>query len=495
MTGPSIDRRKAEARALLAAGLADEALLLLRAAPEAEAVAIQALEASALKALGRLEEALALRLAQTRHLPNSAVAEHNLASLLGDMSRVEDAEAAARRALAKGGDAPETWLVLARALLGQSRHDDARAAFAQALKRRPDYVDAVRDLAQLIWMQTADIDAALVPVDAAISHAPGSGALQGVRAALREFAGVAPQMILHDLVKKGPLDDATVQMACAHAAMGFDLDRALAHAESAVRLAPHDSRAPIDLATIHIARGEVEQAVPLLDAVLHRDASHQHALALRSTASRLSQTEDPLNDFDTLVQGYTIDTPPGWPDLACYLTDLAVALRAMHGLRTHPVGQSLRHGTQTTVDLSTSDDPAIQAFFTAIDGPIRRHLAHLGQGGDAVRRRNTGDYRLAGCWSVQLSPGGHHTSHIHPKGWLSSACYIDLPPAIETGDREGWIGFGAPPFECLRALAPAHHEKPAPGRLVLFPACMWHGTVPFSGEGRRLTIAFDMMPA
>ena len=39
----------------------------------------------------------------------------------------------------------------------------------------------------------------------------------------------------------------------------------------------------------------------------------------------------------------------------------------------------------------------------------------------------------------------------------------------------------------------ARYVEPRPGRLVLFPSWMWHGTVPF-GAGERLTVAFDVAP-
>ena len=61
-------------------------------------------------------------------------------------------------ALSIGGDAPETWLVLARALQAQSRFDEAEDAYRQALLRRPGYGDALRDLSQLVWMRDADLE-------------------------------------------------------------------------------------------------------------------------------------------------------------------------------------------------------------------------------------------------------------------------------------------------------------------------------------------------
>src|SRR5439155_13673383 len=98
-----------------------------------------------------------------------------------------------------------------------------------------------------------------------------------------------------------------------------------------------------------------------------------------------------------------------------------------------------------------------------------------------------------GIWSVRLRPGGFHADHVHTMGWLSSACYIALPQAVERG-REGWLKFGEPGVPTSPALAAEHYVKPEPGLLALFPSYMWHGTVPFSGDEPRLSIAFDLVP-
>lgn len=463
----------------------DQAQALAGAGRMTEAVAV-------LKRIGRWDLALDLRRSEVERRPASAVAEHNLAALLGDMGRALEAESAARRALAKGGDAPETWLVLARSLLAQDRFDAADAAFRQALARRPAYADAVRDLAQLIWMRTGDAEAAFQPFQPALAAAPGASDLRVARATVMEYTGAMPEAVLSALGADGT--DAGIERAAAHAALMFDQDRALTHARAAHGLRP-DAGTGLNLAEVHLARAEPDAAMPLIDAVLAARSEDQAALSLRAVAWR--QAGDPradaLYDYGTMVRGWTIDTPEPWETLPAYLTDLAAALRRLHGLTTHPLGQSLRHGTQTTASLLASADPAIRAFFRAVDRPIRAHIAGLGPGDDPLRRRATGDCRLAGAWSVQLRPGGYHAAHVHPEGWLSSACYIDLPDAVRGEGRQGWIGFGGAPFE--PDPTHRHFERPEPGKLVLFPSYMWHGPVPFEGDQSRLTIAFDVVPA
>lgn len=462
-----------QARSLAAAGRMPDAVALL-------------------KGIGRLDVALDLRRSEVKKHPTSAVAEHNLAALLGDMGHAPEAESAARRAFAKGGDAPETWLVLARVLVAQDRFEEGETAYLEALRRRPAYAEAVRDLAQLIWMRTGDAEAALRPFGAALATAPGAVDLRIARATVMEYVGVAPDTVLSALGANGA--DAGIELAATQAALGFDRDRALAHARAAQALRP-DVRSALTLAEVHLARSEPYAAIPLIDAVLAVMPEDQGALSLRAVGWR--QIGDPraaaLYDYDAMVGAWTLDTPSPWKTLAAYLSDLSISLRRLHGLTTHPVGQSLRHGTQTAASLLRSRDPAIRAFFHAIDRPIRAHIARLGPGSDPLRRRATGNYRLAGAWSVQLRAGGYHAAHVHPEGWLSSACYIDLPDAVQAEGRQGWIGFGGPPF--APELPHQHFEKPEPGKLVLFPSYMWHGTVPFEGDQTRLTIAFDVVPA
>ena len=148
------------------------------------------------------------------------------------------------------------------------------------------------------------------------------------------------------------------------------------------------------------------------------------------------------------------------------------------------MGQSLRHGSQTAAR-SAAIIPirAIRALFAAIDAPIRAHIAAIGEGGQ--------NYAFDGAWSVRLNSGGFHINHVHPEGWLSSAFYVRLPGGMS--GQEGWLKFGEPGPPTSPPLPAEHLVKPEPGLLVLFPVYMWHGTVPFAADDKRLTCAFDIV--
>ncbi len=478
-------REAAQATAALAA-TAPRDLVLLTA------------HADALKAQGRREEALAVYLRGVEADPASGVAEHNAASTLADLRRDDEALAATGRALAKGLDAAETWLVRAHALQGLDRHDEAQAAYREALRRDPRLAVAVCDLARLTWMRTGDRAAAEAVYDRALAAGATHPSLHVDRARLLDHAGDKPAALAALAPALRDPGDALARVAASQIATHLDPDLAAHHAEAAMAAAPGDPRMGLMLAEARLSQGRAVEAEALAAARLADTPFDQHALAVRATAWRM--LGDPrlreLYDYDAFVGAYTLEAPAPWPDLPAYLADLAAALKRLHGLSAHPVGQSLRRGTQTGVNLQRSEEPAVRAFFGAIDAPVRAHMARLGKGRDPVRSRARRDYCVAGIWSVRLQPGGRHVDHVHPEGWLSSAFYVELPPAVEAGGREGWLKFGEPGLPHGSApLPPERWVKPEPGRLVLFPSCMWHGTEPFGGDAPRLTLAFDLVPA
>jgi hypothetical protein len=204
-----------------------------------------------------------------------------------------------------------------------------------------------------------------------------------------------------------------------------------------------------------------------------------------------------LCDYDNLVLSQPLETPAGWPDLSSFLTELTARLNVLHNPHGHRLlYQSLRGGTETTQDLSRSQDPVIQALFQSFAAPIARYRERIGQGDDPLRRRNRGASRYNGSWSVRLHSAGYHTSHVHPRGWISSACYIQLPDCTKSGHSgEGILSFGAPGMLTTPSLGAEVSLRPEAGLLVLFPSYFWHGTLPFHSEQPRLTVAFDVVPA
>lgn len=179
------------------------------------------------------------------------------------------------------------------------------------------------------------------------------------------------------------------------------------------------------------------------------------------------------------------------------LTQLAQSLRHLHTMSEPWHEQSVRGGTQTERPLLLRIDPIIVGARRKIEAAVAQYIAQLPQSDPAhpLLSAPRGKFLFAGSWSVRLRPQGFHAMHTHPMGWISSALYVTVPDALKLGPApSGHLQFGAPPPELGLSVEPYGAVEPSPGRLVLFPSTMWHGTVPFT-DGERMTIAFDIIPA
>lgn len=174
------------------------------------------------------------------------------------------------------------------------------------------------------------------------------------------------------------------------------------------------------------------------------------------------------------------------------LDALAETLRRLHTLEGQPLEQSLRGGTQAD-GIFLHIDPLLVGLRDGVRKTVAEHVAQLPPTDERHPLLSPGRDRISfsGSWSVRLRSEGYHANHVHPAGWISSALYIALPPDLGR-EEAGFLALGDPNSTTLRVqLPPFRTIEPKPGRLVLFPSYMWHGTRPFA-EGERITVAFDV---
>ena len=454
---------------------------------------------SALVALGRQEEALAGYRGIVAAAPNNLAAAHALAIALNATGQHGEAERVAHETLTRGHKTAALYNTYARSLIGQGALDRAEAALRDCLQLEPRLVEAHNSLAQLIWMRTGDVAQATAALDRALQTFANEEALWAAKAAILQGAGEAraAYACLADWASR-PQAPPTLLVRAGLAALDFDPATALTLAERALRLVPANAAARTLLAAAQLGIGDARGALTHCDTLLANAPDDQYLIALQTTAWRLLGDERyaKLCDYPNLVVPQQLEAPPPWPDMGSFLADLKVSLNRLHNPHGHALlFQSLRHGTETTQDLSRSSDPAIRALFSTFAAPIRHYLEQVGHGSDPLRRRNNGRWRFNGGWSVRLHTSGFHTNHVHPRGWISSACYIELPDSMsEARTEEGVLAFGEPSMLTTPALTAEYSVRPSVGLLVLFPSYFWHGTVPFISNQTRLTVAFDAVP-
>ncbi len=420
---------------------------------------------------------------------------------LDKAGRNEEALAASRRA--KAGGSRYGAATTAKLLSDLGRHAEAEAEWRALLREIPGDLAVHQGLARAIWEASSDTDAALAPLDEAM-RTHWSPALVMLKAKLLNRAarsGEAYELLEESIARRA--NNAGLHAAAATAAAhARKSDASYQHAERALQLAPQAVGLKVLVAETSLGAGRPERAAALIEPLRRAAPLDQKYISLAAQAWRL--LGDPrygqIYDFDRVIRAYTIEPPEGWSTLAAFMSDLRTHLNTIHDTLSEPLEQSVRHGTQTSINLAYTEDPMIKALMAALGERISEHIARMQVSrdplADPLGARHNGRFAYSGAWSVRLRPGGHHINHIHPDGWLSSAFYVDLPPVVQDGDdsHAGWIKFGEFDVPADPPLTAERYVKPEPGRLVLFPSYMLHGTVPFGGHERRTTFAFDLVP-
>jgi Tfp pilus assembly protein PilF len=375
----------------------------------------------------------------------------------------------------------------AAALIAQGRRDEAIAALDRETRRTPLWLEGQAALARVRWL-AGEREHFAQGFERAVKAVPRDPGLW------RAYV----QTLLHD----GLYERALAVVARARAAVGpdsaFDAAEAIALTElgDLAGAEPLFARlAPLREVTVIVAflrfllrAGRVPQAAEIAARSAPNDPSFSiwpyAALAWRLLGDPRWEV---LEGDPRFVGVYDIADrlPP--------LDQLAERLRGLHGMGHHPLYQSVRGGTQTEGHLFQRADPLIRGLRQAVVEAVEKHVAQLPQPrpGHPLLIAKRAPIGFAGSWSVRLAGGGHHVDHVHPSGWLSSALYIALPEDPSQGaDEAGWLTLGQA-RDLAPALGPIRTIEPKPGRLVLFPSTMWHGTRPFAA-GERLTVAFDV---
>ncbi len=391
------------------------------------------------------------------------------------------------RALKLAPNNPDVVKGMVSALLAERRTADAMAGMEMALQRSPRWVEGHVLLSGLRWAErerstfTRSFDEALV-------HYPQSLDLW------RE--------LINALVHAEQWDEALARIERGRALIGnnvvFGTTEAIVHAERGDTELADSLFAPyveVDAGPLQVRRvrhllrsGRPEQANELIESWLYRPEGFMFwpyaSVGWRMVGDDRWQWLDADERF---IGIYDIGDrlPP--------LDQLAETLRQLHTLSGQPLEQSLRGGTQTDGNLFQHIDPILVRLREAIRTTVAEHVARLPPADE--RHPLLGPLRdriqFAGAWSVRLHSRGYHANHVHPMGWISSALYIVLPP--DSGvDEAGVLTLGEAKAASFPVdLPPFRTVEPKPGRLVLFPSYMWHGTRPFA-EGERMTVAFDV---
>jgi len=448
------------------------------------------LKGLALRNLGDLAPALDVLQRAAWEAPRDPLIAHTLARATMEAGR--PATRLFERALTLSPGALDMMLGLIAAHLAEGEAERGEALLHRESLRQPAWAQGHRELMRLRLMLGRPLESAAEGFAAAIAARPQEPALR--------------QAWIGALMEARRAREADEALAQARTALPDQPLWAMLDPLIAAMRGDAD-RADRGFATL----GEITQPDLLLALVRHRFAQGRHGEALRE-AERGARMPGGRAFWPYLALGWRLMGDARWtwlegderlvsvidlgPDMGS-IDALAVRLRTLHLTICEPPEQTLRHGTQTDGPLFSRLDPEILQLKAAVTRAVRAHIAQLpplDPRHPTLAMRRDQPVRYAGAWSVRLTDAGHHVDHVHHAGWLSSAFYVRTPtPAEGSADAHaGWLSLGEV-RDLVPDLPPFRLVEPRPGRLVIFPSVMWHGTRPFP-HGERMTVAFDVAP-
>ena len=219
------------------------------------------------------------------------------------------------------------------------------------------------------------------------------------------------------------------------------------------------------------------------------------ALALAGESGRAGAL---LLDTARVVE-IELPPPPGFSDLAEFNSALADELTGNpYVLSDFSREEEANRGSSRVHSLFAGRRPDL----------IRGLLASLQAAVDTWRPERAGafdpwlDARPAAArlkaWGLIQRRSDYEEWHIHRGGWVSGVYYVRVPSSVQAaGDGRGCIEYGPPPrlAEAMPGFAPSHRVKPKEGRLLLAPSHYPHRTLPSGADERRISFAFDVVPA
>jgi len=461
---------------------------------DADAWALLGQILSHLPRLGEAELAYRRALEMTPEHPGAL---RQLGALLIRLERPEEALECFERA-ARGGS-PLSADVAAgrgRALMLLGRLEEAEQSLAQAVAERPRHLDAQLHLTRLRYLRgdpffTRTLEAAARAMPAELNFDSilincwlRAGRLERVESRLREL-----------IEKHGPLPPLRSMRAQALLEAGRYRE-AESDALEALTSLPRDDRTNETLVAALLARGRVQDALPFIAARRSQEPTLQHWIAYEALTERLlgSERYRQMVDYPRLVRAYRIEVPAGFTSVQAFNASLLERLRARWYFGVPPLDHPVRGGVRTERNLTTDPDPVLAAAFRSFEAPVRHYLAEVGHQPDhPFLAHNAGGVRLQDAWAVRLDPSGEVGNHAHPHAWLAGTYFVSIPPeCADATRRPGWLTFGAPRHS-VPGAGPDFMVQPSEGMLVLYPAFLWHGVRPSSGE-LRVSLSFEALP-
>ena len=472
------------------------------------------------KLSGNLEEAKSLFRQAIKLKPDYAEAHYSLGNILLNSGRFEEAESAYREAISSKANYANAHNNLGIVLQHLGRLHEAEACLKKALALDPTFDEVhynlgnvLRDSGRVKESETSYLRAlSLNPTNARAYNNLGNllkdlARLPEAEANLRKVIELNPE----SAVGYFNLGDVLRSMD--------KLEDAQASLKQAITLMPGYIDAHTNLAGILTKLERFEEAIHHFDMVDNPDSQAQsleclyrlqryqdfdnrlakiselpninlRIAAVSAFSAHQRRTNDPYNfcknPLDFVVNANISD----YERRSCGVIESALIESGKRQLEWE--GRTTKFGFQGPNDVFESPNEGISHLESILRRAVDDYFNKFIKEANTFISNWPRDYKLSG-WYNRLVKNGHHTAHIHSKGWLSGVIYLKTITSSK-GD-EGAIEFGLHGYDLPISDNdyPTKIYSPNPGDVVLFPSSLFHRTIPFTSDSERITIAFDLV--
>lgn len=159
----------------------------------------------------------------------------------------------------------------------------------------------------------------------------------------------------------------------------------------------------------------------------------------------------------------------------------------------------LTEGVQSAGNLFWRSESSFQKLASIVKRELLQYRqSHQGAQCELIREFPE-SIEFTNAWYIKMSSGGFLNSHIHDNGWLSGVLYLAVPAKVQNEDDGNIeLSTNGDNYPLLPSTTLDSFETRvfpvAVGDIILFPASLFHRTIPFSSDEERICIAFDFKP-
>jgi uncharacterized protein (TIGR02466 family) len=413
----------------------------------------------ALSHLNRFDEAIHAYQKAIQLKPNFFEAHGNLGTVLQRLGMLDEAITSYRTGLKINPQDARGCFNLGTVLRDKGNLAEAIASYQKAIALFPNYTDAYNNLGET-QRDHGDMDAAVKNYQAALARNPDH---PNANYNMGEFCYLAKRYSeAATYFERSQFDDWQArQMYCLYKAERFDDFKQTL--DTVVNNTRHTSPFIATLAT-HYAT--------------NFDQKDQYNFC--------------KNSFDYVYQNsISALAEPNSPLLKQLLHDIESADIAER------VQGMLHYGKQSAGNLFKRPEASFKQLATLVKQEFINYKTKFAHADCELIHAFPDELEFTSSWYVKMQQGGHLSAHIHEIGWISGAVYLTMPTC---NGNEGAFEYGTHgdnyPILASKTQAdfPTAHTLPNVGDIVLFPSSLFHRTIPFKSDEKRICIAFDLKP-